>query len=233
MVKTKNDSSAGKQPPPSVVSPIMKTKIKREPSTMMKQMKYANQIIIKKVGIQNVAIGLHFKANGIFPAYMGGILTHMETDEYMDKCLLVHVTNLKSPDGDKPHEVPNKQGNLYPVDVVVFATCGECTLEKAGTTYASCCNDIAKSQCRTEWKFGTPVFMFKGVSTPPDEPPLGHYLMSQDCIVVMKRIYEGISTKEAFLEKEERDAILTEVFGSAADGMNIIQSIPEEVFNGL
>ena len=63
--------------------------------------------------------------------------------------------------------------------------------------------------------------------------PLGSYLLSYDCVTVMKCIFEDITTKELFLQKEDKDAILCSVFGDVETGNSVIGGIPDDVFESL
>lgn len=231
---SKNDSTS-KQHQLTSSSPAMKSNIERKPrNAMAKSLKSANGVVTKSVGIQDVAVVLHMKANNGHPAYLGSIPVHFENNEdFMERCKVVLVTHQKDPHSDEPLAVVNKNGNSYPVEITVIATGGQCDVSKAASKYATTLTEIARNECRTDWKYGIPIFMYKGDTTGGTVHPLGHYLVSYDCVTVMKCIFEDITTKEHFLQKEDKDAILAAVFGDTMTGMSVINGIPEDVFDAL
>ena len=199
-----------------------------------KLLSQSNGVYIYQVGIEDVGIGMFYKPNKVTTSYLGSILSHIEGNtDRMKSCKVILFSTLKDAETDAPLQVTNKIGNEYPVDIVVFATGGSCSLANAATELGTICTEIAKTECSVEWRYGTPTFMYKGDMSPPIIEPLSHYLMTTDCVSVMKKIYEGITTKKDFLEKKDRDVILQEVFGDTKIGLESIEGVPEEIFDVL
>lgn len=214
--------------------PSMRTKIPKAESYGIKLMNSSNGVYTKNVGIPNVAVSFFRKPNRIHKAFMGGITSVLESDKEMkDSCDVVLVTTLKNPDTDMPLQIPNKVGIMYPVEVVVLATGGAYDVSCSAMKLAKKCTLIAKRECRLEWRYGVPKFMYKGDITSEKVLPLCHYIVSKDCFVVMKRIYKGIKTKEDLLNHVERDLIIKEIFGDLRYGVQVINNITKEVFDTL
>jgi hypothetical protein len=218
-------------------SPPRKTNTKRESSNFVQKLLNADQVKYKTVGIPGLAIGLILKSDGVGPAYVGKILGFVENNaEKMDRCKLLLVTQLRNPNGmNIILQTPNKKGNEYPHDIVVFSLDpdGEITINQAVTEFAKVITEIAKNDCKDDWKYGTPFFSNKGDATPPDVQPLGYYLMDEDCVTVIKRTYEGCDTKDELMNNEFRDDILKAVFGDANKGFSAVEAIADEVYYEL
>jgi hypothetical protein len=199
-----------------------------------KLMSQSNGVYIKQVGIEDVGIEMLYKPNKTTTSFLGSILGHIEGNiNRMKTCKVILFTMLKDAETDMPLQVTNKNGNKYPVDILVFATGGSSSLANAVTELGNVCTEIAKTECSLGWRYGTPTFMYKGDISPPEVMPLGHYLITTDCVSVMKKIYEDISTKATFLEREDRDLILKEVFGDSKIGLECIEGVPAEIFDVL
>ena len=212
----------------------MRTKILRGQSNGAKLMLSANGVHTMEVGIPNVALALFKKPSQKASSFLGNIPTFLEgSEDLQEECDIALITTLRDPDCDVPLQVANKIGNMYPIEVVVLATGGTRDISKAAIELANTCTSIAKNECKAEWKYGIPVFLYKGDITPVKVLPLSHYIVSTDCVIVMKRIYEGITTKELFLQKDDRDLILKDVFGNVEHGLDVINKINEEVFDAL
>jgi hypothetical protein len=86
-------------------------------------------------------------------------------------------------------ETPNKKGNQYPHDIVVFSLDpdGEMSLNNAASELAMVMTEIAKNECKADLKYGTPFFTNKGDATPPKVLPLAHYLMMQILVSLLLR----------------------------------------------
>ena len=229
------DTNKGADSPKKIISPPRKTVPNRESNRHVDRMSNANQVKYKQVGIENVAVGLIYKPDGKGPAFVGNILGHIESDtSKMEVCKLLFFTKLRKPDGsDEVHEVSNKQGNMYPFDVAVFCTLDGELMSAAVNNYTKQLNEVAKAECRNEWKYGVPFFVNKGNATPPNMPPLSTYLLNADCVLVMKRVFEGCDTKTELMNNEYRDEILKNVFGDATTGFNIIDEMDDEFYENL
>lgn len=225
----------GNQPPMKGSTPPRKQETKRESTPHLDRLRSANQVKYKLVGIDRVAVGLIYKPDGIQPAFLGNILSHIEGNpSRMNHCKLMLMTQLRNPDGTNAVlETENKAGNKYPSDIVVFATDDTTSIARAAFNLGSTLSSIAKNECRNDWKFGIPLFCSKGDATPPAEPSLAHYLLNEDCITVTKRVFEGCDTKEEFMNNEFRDMILETVFGNASNGLAVVEGMPEELFDEL
>ena len=230
----KNDDPQ-KNPPPKSASPTRKAKTKREGSSYSTMASRAEQVKYKLVGIDNVAVVVFLKSNGVDPSYLGNILSYVKSDqEKMEFCKVASFTHLRNPDGtNEALQKANKSGNSYPIDIGVISTDGEVTVSQACINLAKTLGDIAKTECKAEFSYGIPIFINKGDCTPPTQLPLCHYLMDYDCITIIKRIYEGADTKEELMENQDRDSILSIVFGEANKGFAVLESISEEIYGQL
>jgi hypothetical protein len=195
----------------------------------------ANMIKAFEVGVENIGIGVILKPDGISPAFSGKILPNIEANtEYIEKCQIMLFSKLRNPDGSNDHiETPNKNGNMYPTDLVVFATNGETTLAQACFALAKTMNQVAKNECADDWKYGKPLFISKGVVSQQNTLPLSHYLLNEECITVIKRIYENCDTKDEFLNNEFKDDILETIFGNVNAGNEVVLEMIDELFNEL
>jgi hypothetical protein len=55
----------------------------------------ADQVKFKSVGIDGLGIGVILKSDGVGPAFIGKILTYIESDQVkMDRCKLLLITQL-------------------------------------------------------------------------------------------------------------------------------------------
>jgi len=232
----KNKEGAKKHDvPKKASSPPRKTVPNRESSQYAGKIMNSNQVKFKYVGIDNVAIALVYKPDGQGPAFLGNILSHIEGNATrMEKCKLLFFTKLRKSDGsDQVEEVPNKQGNMYPFETAVFCTLDGEPMTAAVNNYTKTLNEIAKVECATEWKYGVPLFSYKGNSTPPNTPPLSTYLLNADCALVMKRVFQDCDTKTELMNNEFRNDILSAVFGDANVGFEIIEGFDEEFYDSL
>lgn len=221
--------------PKKAGSPPRKATPLRESNRHAGNLSNANQVKFMNVTIDNVAIGVATKSDGVGPSYLGNILSHIESDaEKMEHCKILFFTKLRNPNGsDEALEVANKQGNKYPFDIAVFATTDEVPIRTAASNYAMTLTEISKTDCKDEWKFGVPMYLYKGDATPAIKPSLNYYLLTEDCVAVMKRIYEGCDFKQQLLTNEFRDTILSEVFGDAAKGLDIIENMADAIYDTI
>ena len=158
----KSQDKTPSSPPKTPSSPPRKKVPDRESNRYNNKYENANQVRFYEVGIENVAVGLVYKADGKGPAFLGNILRHIEEDKNkMDKCKLIFFTKLRNPDGsDEVYQVPNKQGNKYPFDVAVFCTLSGEYMAHATSNYTRTLNDIAKNDCSDDLKCGLPFFFY-------------------------------------------------------------------------
>lgn len=243
MVKTSAGNSTnksespkkGKSPEGKSPSPPRKTSVKRESNHRLDKFNSANMIKWMKVGIDDLAVALILKPDGVGPAFTGNIMGKIEEDpEKMEFCKIMMISNLRNPNGDNELlETENKQGNKYPTQVVVISTDPSVPINMAAWNLAKTMNNIAKNELEGEWKFGTPFFINKGDATPIDNLPLSHYLLNEECITVMKRIYENCDTKEELLKNEYLENILETIFGDFNIGNDIVNGMFDEVYNEL
>lgn len=233
MAKNSDKTNKSDQKKPS--SPPRKAVPDRDSNRHAKKYENANQVRYKMVGIDNMSVGMVYKADGKTPAFLGNILGHIESDRSkMDRCKLIFFTKMRNPDGtDEVYEVANKQGNKYPIDVAVFCTLEGEHMSAATSNFTRTLNEIANSECKNEWRFGVPLFVHKGNSTPPTPLPISTYLVNNDCISVIKKVYENVETKTSLMNNEFRDGILAEVFGNADAGFNVVDSMDEELYDNL
>ena len=232
-VKGKPVEAKNAQPPPP--SPPRKTSVKRQSNHHLDKLSSANMIKWKKVGIDDLAVALIYKPDGIGPAFTGNIFGHIENNpERMEFCKILMITNLRNPNGENEVlETENKQGNKYPTALVVLSTNEPVSFNEAAWNLAKTMNNIAKNECVGEWKFGIPFFVNKGDATPPDTLPLSHYLLNEECVTVMKRIFENCDTKDELLSNNFKDYIMESVFGDVAVGDDIITGMFDELYNEL
>ena len=216
-------------------SPPRKQQTKRESTKRLDKLSSANQVKFKYVGIDQLAVGFIYKPDGSGPAFLGNIISFIEgNDEHMEKCKLMTFTKLRNPDGSNELlETENKSGNKYPSDIVVFATDESTSILQAAGHFSKTLTSIANNECKGDWKFGIPFFVNKGDATPPSVLPLAYYLLNEDCVTVMKRTFEGIDCKEDFMNNEFRNEILKTVFGDADAGFQVIEGMPEELYDEL
>ena len=86
--------------------------------------------------------------------------------------------------------------------------------------------DVAhNSIVRTQWQYQVPSFMNRGRATTPSIVPLSTYLLNDDCISFIKRIWKNCESKDALNNNEHRDIILKEVFWSADEGLLAVEKI--------
>lgn len=229
---SKKTETPGKAKSPS---PPRKTSVKRESIHRLDKLTSANMIKWMKVGVDDMAIAAILKPDGIGPAYTGNIMRKIEEDpEKMEICKIMMISNLRNPNGNNEIlETENKQGNKYPTDIVVISTDPSCPINMAAWNLAKTMNSIAKNELEGEWKFGTPFFINKGDATPVDNLPLSHYLLNEECITVMKRIYENCDTKEELLNNDYMESILETIFGDFNIGHDIVSGMFDEVYNEL
>lgn len=230
-------SSKNKAANKGASSPKRKTTLNRESSKFKGKIANANQVRFRRVaGIDDLAVAYFVRSNGSDPAYTGGIIPHIESEpSHMSSCGLTLITTLRNPDGtNEPLQKVNKSGNAYPVTVAVVLPDEGVTLSQATTNLSKTMSTIAANECRTEWNYGTPVFLNKGDSSPPTLLPLSHYLVDMDCITIMKRVFEGVDTKEELMnENDNRDEILSLVFGDANEGFQVVEAIEDNMYDEL
>jgi hypothetical protein len=232
-VKGKPVEAKNAQPPPP--SPPRKTSVKRQSNHHLDKLSSANMIKWKKVGIDDLAVALIYKPDGIGPAFTGNIMGHIEDNpERMEFCKILMITNLRNPNGENEIlETENKQGNKYPHILVVISTNENVSINEAVSNLAKTMNNIAKTECDGEWKFGIPFFVNKGEATPQTILPLSYYLLNEECVTVMKRIFENCETKDDLLNNDYTEPILSSVFGDAVVGQEIITGMFDELYNEL
>ena len=226
---------------PSAVTPTKAASPPRKAKTNRKNTQYsiktsrAEQVKFKSVGIDGVGLALIYKSNGTDFSFLGNCLSHLQSKEdKMELCKVTMFAKLRKPESNELLQTkPNKSGNSYPVDIVVFSTDGEINLNQACTNLAKTLGEIAKDECKTDFHYGIPIFMNKGDCSPPTVLPLSYYLLDYDCISVIKRIYEGADTKEELMANPQMKNILTIVFGEANKGFQVLEQIPEEVYEEL
>lgn len=225
----------GKSPEGKSPSPPRKTSVKRESIHKLDKFTSANMIKWMKVGIDDLAVASVLKPDGVGPAFTGNIMGKIEIDpEKMEFCKIMMISNLRNPNGDNEIlETENKQGNKYPTQVVVISTDPSVPINMAAWNLAKTMNNIAKNELEGEWKFGTPFFINKGDATPIDNLPLSHYLLNEECIAVMKRIYENCDTKDELLKNEYLESILETIFGDFNIGNDIVNGMFDEEYNEL
>lgn len=231
----KGKSPEVKSPEGKSLSPPRKTSVKRESNHRLDKFNSANMIKWKKVGIDDIAVALILKPDGVGPAFTGNILGKIEEDpEKLEFCKIMIISNLRNPNGENEIlETENKQGNKYPTQIVVISTDSSVPINMAVWNLAKTMNNIAKNELEGEWKFGTPFFINKGDATPIDDLPLSYYLLNEECITVIKRIYEKCDTKEELLANDYVEEILKSVFGDFDVGHDIVSGMFDEVYNEL
>ena len=223
--------------PAKAASPARKKTFNRESNKFKGKVSNANQVRYRRVSsIDGLAVAHFLRSNGSDPAYTGSIFPNIESNtSHMSLCGITLITTLRNPNGtNEPLQKVNKAGNSYPVTVTVILTDEGVTLSQAASNIAKTMTNIAKNECKTEWNFGTPVFVNKGDASPPTLLPLSHYLVDFDCITVMKRIFEGTDTKDDMLNKnKDRDEILNMVFGDANKGFEVIENLEDSIYEEL
>lgn len=223
--------------PAKAASPVRKKTFNRESNKFKGKVSNANQVRYRRVSsIDGLAVAHFLRSNGSDPAYTGSIFPNIESNtSHMSHCGITLITTLRNPNGtNEPLQKVNKAGNSYPVTVTVILTDEGVSLSQAASNIAKTMTNIAKNECKTEWNFGTPVFVNKGDASPPTLLPLSHYLVDFDCITVMKRIFEGTDTKDDMLNKnKDRDEILNMVFGDANKGFEVIENLEDSIYEEL
>jgi hypothetical protein len=228
----KGKTPEAKNPQPS---PPRKTTVKRQSNHHLDKLSSANMIKWKKVGVDDLAVAMIYKPDGTGPAFTGNITGHIENNpERMEFCKILMITHLRNPNGENEVlETENKQGNKYPTVLVVISTNESVSINEAVWNLAKTMNNIAKNECEGEWKFGIPFFVNKGEATPQLSLPLSHYLLNEECVTVMKRIFENCDTKEELFNNDYTELILSTVFGDATVGNEIVSGIFDELYNEL
>ena len=223
--------------PAKAASPARKKTFNRESNKFKGKVSNANQVRYRRVSsIDGLAVAHFLRSNGSDPAYTGSIFPNIESNtSHMSDCGITLITTLRNPNGtNEPLQKVNKAGNSYPVTVAVILTDEGVSLSQAASNIAKTMTNIAKNECKTEWNFGTPVFVNKGDASPPTLLPLSHYLVDFDCITVMKRIFEGTDTKDDMLNNnKDRDEILNMVFGDANKGFEVIENLEDSIYEEL
>ena len=223
--------------PAKAASPARKKTFNRESNKFKGKVSNANQVRYRRVSsIDGLAVAHFLRSNGSDQAYTGSIFPNIESNtSHMSLCGITLITTLRNPNGtNEPLQKVNKAGNSYPVTVTVILTDEGVSLSQAASNIAKTMTNIAKNECKTEWNFGTPVFVNNGDASPPTLLPLSHYLVDFDCITVMKRIFEGTDTKDDMLNKnKDRDEILNMVFGDANKGFEVIENLEDSIYEEL
>lgn len=223
--------------PAKAASPARKKTFNRNltSSRARYQVSNANQVRYRRVSsIDGLAVAHFLRSNGSDPAYTGSIFPNIESNtSHMSLCGITLITTLRNPNGtNEPLQKVNKAGNSYPVTITVILTDEGVSLSQAASNIAKTMTNIAKNECKTEWNFGTPVFVNKGDASPPTLLPLSHYLVDFDCITVMKRIFEGTDTKDDMLNKN-KDGDVNMVFGDANKGFEVIENLEDSIYEEL
>lgn len=197
--------------------------------------KSANQVMYKTVNMENVGIGYVMNKSGTAPAFLGQSLMYIEDDpQRKEHCKIYMMSKFRNTDGSNSFmETTSASGNTYNTDLVVFVADNETTLAQACINFSNVLCEIARNECKDDWNYGIPTFVPKGNATPPNPPPLSFYLTNEDCITVIKGIYENCDTKDEFEANEFYDQIVHTVFGDLARGNEVIQGIPSELWDQL
>ena len=84
-----------------------------------------------------------------------------------------------------------------------------------------------------QFKYGVPTYINKGNKTPTGGTCLFDFLMPHDCITIMKKWFDDVETKVAFMGNENRDTILRMIFGDVNEGFEMVSAIDDIVYNQL
>ena len=223
----KNDTKTNSAKSATAVTPPRKSTLgnNRSPPKSIKK-SHQNQIKCY-VPAPDIAIVRFTKPDGNQPAFLKPTLQALEEDdEKKDLCKIVFMTELRDPSGNNCALInTSSTGKEYTHDVMVVNLMGEAP-KVVMSSLATAINDMT-SQVKTMYQFGAPKFNNGGILK-CENRPLSYYLMNDDCISLMKRFYEGTDIKDDFMENENRDAILTEVFGDKEHGMEVLNEIDDE-----
>ena len=229
----KGNKTGEKSVPPVSASPTRKKNPDR--SGGPPKASHANCVRFKLVTIEGVAIGAIQKPDMRHDAFLGNTLSYFkDNDSRKEQCKLLLITQLRNPDGtNELLETANKAGNKYPTDIVVFDAGSDSAIPTAVTEFAREMSNVARNECRLDWKFGTPYFVNKGDATPMIRHPLSYYLLDLDCASVIRRIYENCTTKRELMNNPQKDSIFQEVFGSTEAGNEVMESIDDITYENL
>ena len=164
--------------------------------------------------------------------------------EQLDDIGFLGLYNIRDPnDADKPKVVTNIKMKEYNEDFVLM-TCeniikdGEEATERdyflMVTKFAAVFNRISKqAEAAGEFKYGAPLYVNKGNMTPLSGACLFDYLMTFDCVKVMKQFCAGIDTKTELMIHNDRDDILEVMFGDSQKGFELVSAIDEMIYTTL
>lgn len=242
--KSSATSSDGKSDSPikNPSSPPRKTGFDR---THSKTPRDIIELTYRNTGTNEYFVVIPTKGNGgTTPAFNAPMLRLLEdsTDEEKDAgnfCMAFEMRDPTNP--DIPLVVTSNTGREYKADVFVNTTAGvtvdgnEATLSDyflATQNFTKLANAKAK-EARSDFKYGVPTYVNKGNKTPPTGSCLFDFLMTEDCVTVMKKVFVGVDTKVDFMGNKNRDEILQMVFGNAEKGFEVVSAIDENIYNEL
>lgn len=186
---------------------------------------HANQVKMY-IPVSGVGVIRVTKPDGNNPAFFKPTaLALQEDEEKKDECKMVFMSELRHPNGDNSALVnTSTTGKEYTHDIIVVNFVDE-DPKMVLYSVTKVLNDITNTnEVKTLYQYGAPKFTIGGVIENGDNS-VSKYLLDEDCITLIKRLYEGCDTKEEFMENPARDTILGEVFGSSHKGLEIIENI--------
>ena len=163
------------------------------------------------------------KSDGNQPAFMPHTVTAMQDDNEAKKTIqLMFTTQLRNPNGDNTSLTHiSNSGKEYTHDLFVVLLGKEKPIQ-AIDTFVKVLDELTDS-VKSSYHYGAPKFNKGGVFHL--DKPVRYFLTDDDCVTLIKRLYDGCETLEDFMENEALEGILTEVFGSYEDGMEVVDKI--------
>ena len=231
MAPSKKDSTKEKDPKQASPAKLPSTPLRKSTlgnhSTPPKNIRksHANQVKMY-IPIPGIGITRATKPDGNSPAFFKPTaLALQEDEEKKDECKMVFMSELRNPNGDNSALVnTSTTGKEYTHDIMVVNFIDE-DPKTVLHSITKVLNDVTGS-VKTMYQYGAPKFVNMGVIDSKNNP-ISHYLLDEDCITLIKRLYEGCDTKDEFMENPARDTILTEVFGGVKGGMSVIEEIDD------
>ena len=203
------------------------------------------EVTFHDIGLNELFVTIPTKAKeGGTPAFNQSMIRLLDeaSDEEKNNGNYCMSFKLKDPENvDIPLVVLSGSGRKYTTDVFINTTEGittegnDATLSDyfAATTNSCRLLNAKANAAVSAFKYGVPTNNNKGNKTPPGGTCLFDFLMPQDCVTIMKKWFDGVETKVAFMGNENRDTILRMIFGDVNEGFEMVSDIDEIVYNQL
>ena len=232
MVKSK--TSAAKGPSPKSASPPRKSgKANFSPLRGGTQGSSSHQVKYSKTTIEGLFVAFFRKPDGVGPAFCKPNLRNLEECESKkeEACVLFTTERRDANDGGmyKKMVTTSSTGKEYTHDIAIISIEGTLLdIRTASNKLVKIMNKLSE-ELHDLYLYGAPKFVNKGEETSKDGiPPVSDFLLGEDCLSLLKRLFSGCDTKDEFMDNEHRDSILEAVFGDMDVGMSVVEDINEE-----